>query len=158
MTQTEKTVIGRAEVVQFKGLDGLSTHARIDTGAKSSAISVERVAVLPNGELEVRFAHPQLAGAVTRQFASYEQVRIASSNGQIELRYRVRLSVTLKGRTVQARFTLTDRSSQVYPVLIGRNVIRGKYIVDVEQGSPLEAHEQARSKYLQSNLNEDVTL
>ena len=33
-----------------------------------------------------------------------------------------------------ATFTLADRSTQVYPVLIGRATLNGKFIVDVQKG------------------------
>jgi hypothetical protein len=41
---------------------------------------------------------------------------------------------------------------QVYPVLIGRNVLRGKFIVDVKRGKPLIHQERLRSMRLRQRL------
>jgi hypothetical protein len=54
-----------------------------------------------------------------------------------------------------ATFTLADRSSQVYPVLIGRATLRGKFIVDVQMGSPLREEEEKRSMELQKGVIEE---
>jgi hypothetical protein len=39
-------------------------------------------------------------------------------------------------------------------MLIGRNVLRGKYLVDVKQGSRLVKEEKARSKKLKTLMEE----
>ena len=54
-----------------------------------------------------------------------------------------------------ATFTLSDRSMQVYPVLIGRSTLNGKFVVDVSRGSPLLAEEERRSAELQKNIHEE---
>jgi len=152
----DKTLIGRAEKVGLAQLGLSDVNARIDTGAKRSAISTTSAKEGKDGSLTVVFAHPNLPSAVTHTFATFERINVASSNGHVEERYMVRLSVELKGRIVRARFTLTDRSSQVYPVLIGRNVLRRKYVVDVEHGEALENAEQVRTQQLQSNLKKEA--
>ncbi len=153
--QLTKKVIGRAEPISFPeiGLDGLP--ARIDTGAKTSAIWVSSAKVV-DGKLQVVFLgkeHPAFSGQVYI-FDEYASVIVASSNGQSEKRFKVRLLTKLAGKNIRATFTLADRSSQVYPVLVGRNVLHGKFIVDVKKGKPLTAREKSRSQALQSQLKE----
>jgi hypothetical protein len=48
-----------------------------------------------------------------------------------EERYKVKLLVVVNNRQIRAWFTLTDRSKRSYPVLLGRNVLHRKFIVDV---------------------------
>ena len=35
---------------------------------------------------------------------------------------------------MKAKVTLADRSGQIYPMLIGRNILRNKFIVHVAEG------------------------
>ena len=94
------------------------------------------------------------------RFQDFDSVVVTSSNGQSQERYKIRLLVKLKGKKVRAWFTLADRSTQVYPVLIGRNVLAGKFIVDVKRGSTLRDEERAHQRMLQKeqkmNSSEEV--
>lgn len=146
MQRQEKTIIGRAEKVEFPEL-GTVLHARIDTGARTSSIGVVSVNETDKG-LEVAFA-TEKSQAVTKTFHHYERVIVASSMGHQQTRYKVRLAIVMRGRRIRASFTLADRSTQVYPVLIGRRALNRKFVVDVSMGSPLREKEEIRSKALQ---------
>ena len=127
--------VGAAVPVDFPRLDILAVPARIDSGARISAIWATSITE-KNGELSfVLFAagsqHHTGTPVTTRE---YETRVVTSSNGAAEERYVVRLAVRLMGRTIHARFSLANRSTQAYPVLIGRNVLRGKFLVDVSHG------------------------
>ena len=145
--QQNKDIIGQVERVTFPKLGGASVLARVDTGARTSSISA-RATLLDNGQLEVTFLGENFSSQ-PHTFTTFDVVRVASSNGQTERRYKVKLLVRLAGRSINAHFTLTDRSSQVYAVLVGRNVLRGKFIVDISQGSPDKTAEKKRSQELQ---------
>lgn len=141
-----KDTIGRVERVVMPELSDSPLHARIDTGAKTSSISA--VTKLENdGRLVVTFLG--FDREVTRTFRHYTTTVVASSNGHAQERYKVLLSLVLKKRKIRAHFTLADRTTQVYPVLIGRNVLYGKFIVDVAKGTPLTEAEHARTVSLQ---------
>lgn len=148
-------VIGRAEAVNFPELSSQETYARIDTGAQTSAIWVtsahirkDRLAVVFFGE-----GHPCYDGK-TVYFDEFTQTVVASSSGHTEARFKIKLLVKISGRKIRARFTLADRSKQAYPVLIGRNILRGKFVVDVKLGTALKEVEKRRSRMLQSKLEE----
>lgn len=155
----EKKLIGRAERLSFPQIGVSSLHARIDTGAKTSALWVSSAREV-DGRLGVIFfdQSSEHYDGVERFFDWFERSIVASSNGQAEERYKIKLLVVLKGKKIRARFTLTDRSTQVYPVLIGRNILSGKFIVDVQQGKILRDAERSRSEKLQSSLNEEKAL
>lgn len=154
MDETTKKTIGRAEAVAFPELKLEGVHARIDTGAKTSAVWASRVDVQGDKLAVVLFdpSNPYYTGELL-QFKEFEPVIVASSTGHTQQRYKVRLLVRIKGKKVRAWFTLADRSSQVYPVLIGRNVLLGKFVVDVKKGRPLTQAERERSAQLQSEIN-----
>ncbi len=152
-----KNTIGRVEVVEFPELD-LTLHARVDTGAKTSALWASKIAVDEDGVLKVVLLddiHPEYSGKEL-SFDDYERTVVASSNGITETRYKVKLLVKLVDRKIRASFTLTNRSTQVYPVLVGRNVLLGKFIVDVSKGSPLVDAEQQQTKKLRQNLEDNL--
>lgn len=148
METTEKTIIGRAERIKIPTL-GILSHARIDTGAKTSSIGILSANETDKG-LEVVF----FDGGSAHAFQHYDKVVIASSMGHKQVRYRVRLTIRIKSRRINTMFTLADRSTQVYPVLIGRNTLMKKFVVDVSKGSILKQAEQERSALLQSQVSE----
>ncbi len=132
------TTIGQSEFVEFPELGLLNVPARIDTGARTSTVWASGIKEL-NGELSfVLFdkTSPFYSGAKLT-FKDYEIREVTSSNGHTEERYMVRLLVCLDGRKIRARFTLANRSTQTYPVLVGRNVLRGKFVVDIKHNRVL---------------------
>lgn len=151
MQDNTKKVIGRVEPIDISTIHVDGIHARIDTGAKTSSIWASGVE-LEDGRLQVVFfgeASEHYDGA-KHEFETFERRMVASSNGHVQERYAVQLSIRIGERRVRALFTLADRSTQVYPVLIGRNVLHGKFVVDVDLGSPLKEKEQARESDLRS--------
>lgn len=148
----EKTVIGRAEKINFPVL-GFTTHARIDTGAKTSSIWALSAEEVKDGLMAV-FPVPDSDDTVMHVFPHYTKVIVSSSMGHEQLRYKVKMSAKIRKRRIFATFTLSDRSTQVYPVLIGRATLNGKFVVDVAKGYPLKEQEEARSKVLQSKVKE----
>ena len=150
----DRVIIGRAEKVKFPTLGGIVLHARIDTGAKTSSIWARSVRVTDEG-LEVEFPTETGMSSVTHKFEHYTKVTVSSSMGQQQIRYKIKIAAVIKNRRILATFTLADRSTQVYPVLIGRNTLMRKFIVDVAKGSTLKTEEDQRSRELQSNLKEE---
>lgn len=154
-TRKEKTLIGRAEKIRFPELGNEVLFARVDTGAKTSSIWATDITETEQG-LVVRFAssaHDIYQHQVT--FAHYDRVRVASSMGHQQVRYKVKMPIVIQKRRIMATFTLSDRSSQVYPVLIGRSTLTGKFIVDVAKGTPLKNEEKHRSATLQATIREE---
>lgn len=154
MTNNILITIGRSEEVGLPERNLNSIPARIDTGAKTSSIWVTNVHE-HDGKLEF-----YLFGTKSTYFTGelitakhFEKRMIASSNGELQERYVVKLLVDLAGKKIRASFTLADRSGQVYPVLIGRNILRGKFLVDVKIGKPLTDQEKKHSRALQARLS-----
>lgn len=149
--EKEKSLIGRAEKVTFPVFLDTPIYARIDTGARTSTIWGSAT-VNQDDHLEVVFLGDK---NLTHTFSDYGRRVVASSNGHTEARFTISLVVVLAGRKIRATFTIADRSSQVYPVLIGRNVLKGKYIVDVKIDHGLKEAEKERIDQLQSLLSKE---
>ncbi len=149
-----KKTIGRVEPLFLTEHAETPVPSRIDTGAKSSSIWATDIHE-QDGVLSFTLfgpSNPFYTGR-THRTHHFSKTVVASSMGTTQERYVVRLKIKLRGRRMVARFTLADRSTQVYPVLVGRNVLRGKFIVDVNLGKPDRKTEIARSKQLKSQLN-----
>ncbi len=138
--------VGRVESIRLPDYE-ISVRSRIDTGAKTSAIWASDIKLAKDGKLSFKLfgkGSPFYTGQVISTKAFSETV-VASSNGKLEKRYKVRLVISLKGKKMRVAFTLTDRSQMTYPILVGRNVLSGNFIVNVKIGKPLVAAEKART-------------
>ncbi|MBQ0724007.1 MAG: ATP-dependent zinc protease [Cycloclasticus sp.] len=108
--------------------------ARIDTGAKSTSIHAENIQLIEReGKRFVRFS---LLDKKNNKLVQLERrfrrkVIIKQQDGDNELRYVVTLWVTLGKTKDEIEVTLTDRSVYNYEVLVGRNLLTDRAIVDV---------------------------
>lgn len=153
----ELTTIGRAERITFPELDIANVPAKVDTGADASSIWADSV-VLKDDGLYVIFFSPESEyyTGLTHIFPknAYSITRVANSFGHKEIRYKLKLKVKIKKRTVRATFTLSDRSQKLYPILLGRRLLNGKFLVDVQRGKPLREAEAQRTDKLNAELKD----
>ncbi len=127
-----KIIIGPIEKIDLLNLNIRNVICRVDTGAYLSTISASSVIIKPNG-LEVVFFEPNSIYYTGQKliFHKYDYIKIKSSNGLVERRYRIKLNIKLYDHKLKAWFTLTDRSKMKYSILIGRNVLKHRFLVDV---------------------------
>lgn len=129
------SVIGLREWICLPDLGLTGLRAKIDTGARTSALHASDIQPFTQGDEEwVRFtAHfGTLAQRQRRCEAPLVAVkRIRSSNGQAQLRYMIHTRLTLGDRTWPVHFTLTCRRSMRYRVLLGaKALIDGQLVVN----------------------------
>ncbi len=145
--KTFRTVIGRAETIDFTDESGsLNVPAKIDTGAYSSSVWASNI-IETDGTLEFELmgpGHPCYTGKKIST-KNYRSVTIQNSFGKSEKRFGVELKVTFCGKRITSFFTLSDRSKKIYPVLIGRKLLKGRYLVDVSIGHPVADEETEES-------------
>lgn len=150
------TLIGRAEKVELPQISSAKIPAKIDTGADACSIWAHMTDI-QDGKLQVVFfgENSEYYTGETHVFhpGEFSVTRVANSFGHREIRYKVKLTIKVKGRTINGTFTLSDRSTKLYPILIGRSLLKNKFLVDVAKGSPLLAEEKERAKRLQAELN-----
>jgi hypothetical protein len=156
------TIIGRAEHVNLTGHGAAAdmVPAKVDTGADLSSIWASKIAVTDGTLRFTLFAKgaPWYTGEVIELAAGeYHTTRIANSFGDREIRYVVKMRLRIGGRTVNTSFSLADRSRKIYPILLGRRLLKGKFVVDVNRGTPLVEAERnnRRRARLASRLDED---
>jgi len=141
------TIIGRAERVDLPKLGIFRVPAKTDTGADSSAIWASDIRETKAGLEFVLFGSgDEFYNGEKLHYSpeDYEITGVTNSFGEREERYKVRLGVRVKGRLVRGSFTLADRSSMTYPILLGRSLLRGRFVVDVKAGEPLSKKEKLK--------------
>ncbi len=115
-------LIGWKEEIHLPDLGGTRLVAKIDTGARSSALHAERIAVSGNRVFfKLGHHHHEMHLKAVK--------RIKSSNGYSELRPVIETTVEVGGRQFSASVTLTDRTDMGVPMLLGRAAIRGHFLV-----------------------------
>ena len=97
--------------------------AKLDTGAETCSLHATGIVV--SGK-RVSFT-----AAGTRHRLRLKGIRpVKSSNGEETSRPVVDLELRLNGRRDVVEFTLADRGSMRFPVLLGRNYLQNGYLVD----------------------------
>lgn len=135
----EKKIIGRREMVAFPDLDIDEIEAKIDTGAYTSAIHCSDIheETRPDGTKVICLdlldpSHPQY-NHKKLTFDDYSLRDIRNSFGVVQERYVIKTRIKVFDELIEAEFSLSDRSDMKYPVLIGRKLLKGRFIVDVSR-------------------------
>jgi len=133
------TIAGWREWVSLPGLGVGWIKAKLDTGARSSAIhAFDLEAFRRNGgagsEEWVRYSvHPWQDSdddAVACESRVVEQREVRSSSGHVEERYVVLLDLSMVGRVITAEVTLSRRDEMGFRMLVGREALRQGFLVD----------------------------
>lgn len=127
--------IGWREWLALPDLGVEAVKAKIDTGARSStlhAFDVERFE--KNGSPWVRFkVHPQqrsTGDTISATAALHDERWIRDSGGREHLRPVILTTVGLDGGSWPIEVTLTNRDAMGFRMLLGRQAIRKRFVVD----------------------------
>lgn len=115
--------LGWKELVQLPELDFATLVAKVDTGARSSALHAKDISTIGRRvEFRIGTMHygMRLAGAK----------RIKSSNGLSQVRPVVETVIILGEHQFIVAMTLTDRGDMELPMLLGREAIKGRFLVN----------------------------
>ncbi|KJD36893.1 peptidase [Tamlana sedimentorum] len=128
-----KKIIGRVDKVDFPKLELFGINVKIDTGAYTSAIHCSRI-IEENNSLRCMFKSDvhQNFGKSEIVFDTFTNTNVKSSNGYKENRYKVKSEVIFFGKTYKINLTLSTREDMRFPVLIGREFLKHKFLVDVD--------------------------
>lgn len=126
--------IGWKERIDFPEWRLRRVRAKIDTGARSSALGVAHytLADTPDGpvvEIDLtglrRTKHKQITVPVLKM------VLVKNSGGCSERRPMIEALVRIGPVEKRIRLTLTDRATMRHPMLLGRTTLAGDFVVDV---------------------------
>ncbi len=144
-SRKQLAVIGWREIVALPKLGIERVKAKIDTGARSSALHAFHLAKFScEGKQMIRFqVHPLQRNAhytVTAEAEVIDWREVRNSGGVAQLRPVIETIVELGGKSWKIELTLTNRDEMGFRMLLGRQAVRQKFLVD------------AGNSFLQSSL------
>ena len=130
-----KQCIGWREWVQLPDLTEYPVKAKVDTGAKTSAIHAFFVEEFIRDDVAwVRFGlHPTQKSLEPESICEArvaDKRTVTDSGGHKEDRFVIETAVSIGGHTVLTEMTLTNRETMLFRMLLGRNTLSGRFMVD----------------------------
>ena len=137
--RSAKAVIGWSEYVDFVDWHIKGIHAKVDTGARTSALHVEDLRLLDNGEVEFRVVLSRKEGGrrVTIVAPVLRWARVRSSTGHYTRRCFVRTRVRIGPVEKEIELSLISREKMLYRMLLGRQALKRDFVVDVSKRQTL---------------------
>ncbi len=138
MSDSPKKIIGRLEYIDLPNWGIQNIEAKIDTGAYSSSLHCHKIELFEKDGVEtVRFLlldpeHPAYNEKLF-ELPVHDVRDVKSSNGLSEKRVFVKTTILMFNKIYKIELSLADRSEMKYPLLIGRNFISRKFLVDVSK-------------------------
>ena len=131
----EKIIIGSEEWCSFPSLGIPAIKARVDSGAKTSSMHAFDIRTLKReGQSWVSFeVHPlqQNRKTTVRCEAPISDRRVVkSSSGDTEKRYVIKVPLKMGESLFEIEVTLTNRDSMGYRMLLGREAMQHRMLVD----------------------------
>ena len=128
-------IIGWREVITLPQLGIEKIKAKIDTGARSSALHAFNIKELQReGKQIIQFqVHPVQRDnktTITSEAELLEYRKIRNSGGIAQLRPVIKTEVNLGGQSWTIELTLTNRDVMGFRMLLGRQAVRNKFLVD----------------------------
>lgn len=128
-------VIGWKEWIGFPELGIPAVKAKIDTGARTSAMHTFTLEEFEaDGRRMVRFGiHPLQRRKDINLYCEapvLEQRRVKDSGGHIEKRYVIRTTAVMGAVSWPIDITLTNRDSMLFRMLLGRKAIENRFLVN----------------------------
>ncbi|MEO6967003.1 MAG: RimK/LysX family protein [Rhodanobacteraceae bacterium] len=134
MSDSAPLILGWRERVALPRFGIASLKAKLDSGARSSALHVETLETFDReGETWLRFVlrpgrrHPRRVQCEAR---ARDRRAVTDSSGNVTERWFIETEVALAGLLFRAEISLTDRRDMLFPMLLGRTALTGRIIVD----------------------------
>jgi hypothetical protein len=152
MTSNNKEIIGWREWVNLPNLGIARIKAKVDTGARTSALHAFYVTQFErDGRPWVRFGvHPQQSSthlAIDCEAPIKDWRQVTDSGGHTERRPVIETTLWINNKASTIEVTLTDRETMRFRMLLGRSALKRRYLVDsgrsylLEGKPPLVTHE-----------------
>lgn len=133
-----KTIVGWREWVGLPELGIEYIKAKVDTGARTSALHAFDLHIERKGEEDwVHFKmHPiqDNTKIIAECCARIKEHRnVTDSGGHTESRVVIQTPIRIGERLVNAEVTLTDRDTMLFRMLLGRTSLKPEFMVDPEK-------------------------
>lgn len=147
----EPTLIGWREWLSLPELGIKGIKAKIDTGARTSALHAFAVECFSeNNRRMVRFGiHPIQKNTRVEKWCAAEVVderEVSDSGGHREMRYVIYTPISLGGHTWPIEITLTNRDTMKFRMLLGRSAMTEGFLVDPKSSYKMGKPEKKQHK------------
>lgn len=147
-----KMPIGWREWCALPDLGLPCVKAKIDTGARTSALHAYDITIIRRGSRDyVRFnIHPLTTNYIARTCIAplVDQRVITSSNGERESRPVILTTLDFGLKKIEAELTLTSRHKMSYRMLLGLTALRrGRFVIDPSKSFLLGERENPEELY-----------
>jgi hypothetical protein len=144
-------LVGWREWLALPDLGVAAIKAKIDTGARTSALHVERLEYFElDGRRWVRFElEPRSrrhGKPLVCEAPIVDERPVTDSGGDRALRPFIRTLVAIGPEVWGIEINLTNRRSMMFPLLLGRTAMRGRLQVDPEQSFVLGRPRRRKTK------------
>ena len=129
-----KQMIGSIESLDLPELELVGLDVKVDTGAENCSIHCDKIKI-KDGYVTFKLhdeVHPAYHGKKIT-LPIFRKGKIRSSNGKKTKRIFIKTTIMMFGKEYETEISLADRSKMKYPMLLGKQFIKGNFLVDVEQ-------------------------
>lgn len=125
-------ILGRNDRVDLPKLGLTNIHAKVDTGAWNCCLHCSKAEVV-DGKLEFVLLDEEHAGFTGQKFTfrKFDRREFRNSFGEAEMRYVIRTTIRIFDHLIRAEFSLSNRGNLKFPVLLGRKILRDRFLIDV---------------------------
>ncbi len=131
----KKTIIGWTEYIDFPDWEIPAVRAKVDTGARTSALHVENLEELDDGRVRfdviTRRKKPWRRRTVESDVLKWARVR--SSTGVYRKRCFVLTRIRIGEVEKEIEISLVSREKMLFRMLLGRKALEHDFVVDVSK-------------------------
>jgi len=129
--------IGRIDRIDIPELDLFDIKAKVDTGAYGCTLHCHHIVIVKRGDKDVlsfKVLDPSHPEYEDKKFyaQNFKGKFVRSSSGEAEHRYTIKTKLVIFNKTRTVEFSLTDREKMKFPVLLGRQFLNKRFVVDVQ--------------------------
>lgn len=153
MLITQKLIIGKEEWCELPALHLPAVKARIDSGARTSALHAENIQIYTaRGDKWVKFdinpIQKERGITVHCRAPLVDERDVKSSSGHTERRPVIETAIRIGNITQTIQLSLTNRDALGYRMLLGREAMQGRMLIDPEKSFTQGMHSEIEARAL----------
>ena len=143
----DQVLIGWTEFVDLPDWGVRTLRAKVDTGARTSALHVENIEELPRNfvRFDVVLNRQKRHRRIHVKAKIARRGRVRSSTGHRTERIFVETTLTIGPITKRIEVSLVDREKMIHRMLLGREALKGPIVVDVDRRMVLKKQKKKKS-------------
>lgn len=144
----EPSIIGWTEYIDFPDWDIKGLKAKVDTGARTSALHVENIEKHKGGYVtfDVMLHRKKHDKRQPVRSKIVKTARVRSSSGHYSERFFVQTSIRLGTVEKEIEFSLVCRKGMLFRMLLGRKALERDFWVDVSRRNLLSRRPKKKKK------------